>query len=69
MDRHVTSVFSDYETIDNNSINSKQLEYWLKQISQPVSTPVTAAHNPFEWTFMSNQSSHAERNNRQSSHF
>lgn len=44
--------------MENNSANSKQLEYWLKQISSPVPTNNLG----FQWTFMSNQSSHVDRN-------
>lgn len=48
--------------MDNNSANSKQLEYWLKQISNPSSVP----NFGYEWTLMSNQSSHQERNHSES---
>ena len=42
--------------MDNCSVNSKQLEYWLKQISSPGPSPKFG----FEWTFMSNASSRYE---------
>ena len=29
--KHKTSVFSEYDGLDNSSISSKQLENWLKQ--------------------------------------
>lgn len=46
--------------MDNNSANSKQLEYWLKQIANPV--PASSPNLGLQWTFMSHHSSLQERN-------
>ena len=43
MDRQKTSVFSDYDPIDNSSITSKQLENWLKQNTENATSPKFAA--------------------------
>lgn len=56
MDKQHTSVFSDYEPNDNSSINSKQLENWLKNVSAPSHSPKFG----YQWTFMSNSSSRYE---------
>jgi hypothetical protein len=51
-DKIKTSVFSEYENNENDSISSKQLEYWLKQTA-PVIQPKFAG---LEWTLMSTNS-------------
>jgi hypothetical protein len=50
-----TSVFSDYENNENDSISSKQLEFWLKQTA-PIIQPRTMN----EWTLMSTNSIYEE---------
>ena len=46
MDRQKTSVFSDFESIDNSSFNSKQLENWLKNNSETIHSPKFAHEFP-----------------------
>ena len=50
-EKQKTSVFSEYENNENDSITSRQLEFWLKQTA-PMSQPKPAN----EWTLMSTNS-------------